>query len=285
MLYKNVGDGIDITQANESLISTLQGYQMQADEAEHIVDVFNEVANNFAIDTGGIGEALQRSASSLNAANTSLEQSVALVTAANTVVQNPEAVGTTFKTLSARIRGATTELQDLGEEEDEFTQTTSKLQNLIKSLTGFDILESDQKTFKSIYDILIGIGEEWGNLTDIEQASLGEALAGKRNANTLFAILDNMDTLKSAYKTAEESAGSAQREQENYQKGITYSINQAKAALEELSYDALNSDFLKNLIDIGTKVLEIIDKLIDNVGFLKTAFIGLGTVIGSKKLG
>ena len=71
---------------------------MQADEAEHIVDVFNEVANNYAIDTAGIGEALQRSAASLNAANTSLEQSVALVTAANTVVQNPESVGTTFKT-------------------------------------------------------------------------------------------------------------------------------------------------------------------------------------------
>lgn len=98
LLYKNVGDGIDITAANQSLISTLQGYQMQADEAEHIVDVFNEVANNYAIDTAGIGEALQRSAASLNAANTSLEQSVALVTAANTVVQNPESVGTTFKT-------------------------------------------------------------------------------------------------------------------------------------------------------------------------------------------
>ena len=48
--------------------------------------------------SAGIGEALQRSAASLNAANTSLEESVALVTAANTVVQNPESVGTTFKT-------------------------------------------------------------------------------------------------------------------------------------------------------------------------------------------
>ena len=207
LLYKNVGDGIDITSANQSLISTLQGYQMQADEAEHIVDVFNEVANNYAIDTAGIGEALQRSAASLNAANTSLEQSVALVTAANTVVQNPESVGTTFKTLSARIRGATTELADLGEEEDEFTQTTSKLQNLVKSLTGFDILESDQKTFKDIYTILVGIGEKWQELDDIERASLGEALAGKRNANTLYAVLDNINTLKDAYETAENSAG------------------------------------------------------------------------------
>lgn len=42
-LYKNVGDGIDIDTANESLISTLKGFQLEADQAEHIVDVFNEV--------------------------------------------------------------------------------------------------------------------------------------------------------------------------------------------------------------------------------------------------
>ena len=208
-----------------------------------------------------------------------------MVTAANTVVQNPESVGTTFKTLSARIRGATTELQDLGEEEDEFTETTSKLQNLVKGLTGFDILESDQKTFKSIYDILIGIGKEWKNLDDIERASLGEALAGKRNANTLYAVLDNIETLENAYQTAEESAGSAQREQENYQKGITYSINQAKAALEELSYDAINSDFLKGLVDTGTNIIEILDKIIDKFGLFKTLLVGAGTIYGSQKLG
>lgn len=285
LLYKNVGDGIDITSANQSLISTLQGYQMQADQAEHIVDVFNEVANNYAIDTAGIGEALQRSAASLNAANTSLEESVALVTAANTVVQNPESVGTTFKTLSARIRGAKTELSDLGEEEDEFTETTSKLRDLIKGLTGFDILEADEQTFKSIYDILVGIGKEWKNLSDIEQASLGEALAGKRNANTLYAILDNIDTLTNAYETAENAAGSAQREQENYEKGIEYSVNRAKAALQELAFDAINSDFLKGLIDFGTNAINLLDTIIDKFGLLKTAIIAIGTVWGTKNLG
>ena len=43
LLYKNVGDGIDINEANESLISTLRGFKLEADQAEHIVDVFNEV--------------------------------------------------------------------------------------------------------------------------------------------------------------------------------------------------------------------------------------------------
>lgn len=43
-LYKNVGDDIDIDSANESLISTLKGFQLEADQAEHIIDVFNEVS-------------------------------------------------------------------------------------------------------------------------------------------------------------------------------------------------------------------------------------------------
>ena len=92
-LYKNVGDGIDIDAANESLISTLKGFQLEADQAEHIVDVFNEVSNNESISSGGIGEALQRSAASFNAASTSLEKSVSLVTATNSVLQDPEKVG------------------------------------------------------------------------------------------------------------------------------------------------------------------------------------------------
>ena len=49
--------------------------------------------NNYAIDSAGIGEALQRSAASFNAANTDLSKSIALITATNEVIQNPEVVG------------------------------------------------------------------------------------------------------------------------------------------------------------------------------------------------
>lgn len=96
LLYKNVGDGINIDEANESLISTLRGFKLEADQAEHIIDVFNEVSNNEAISSAGIGDALQRSAAAFNAANTSLEKSVALVTATNSVIQDPDKVGYTY---------------------------------------------------------------------------------------------------------------------------------------------------------------------------------------------
>jgi TP901 family phage tail tape measure protein len=145
----------------------------------YIIDSINNVANNEPIDTAGIGEALQRSAAAFNAANTDLQESIALVTSTNSVLQSPDKVGSMWTTVSARIRGATTELEEAGEDTDGMVESTSKLQALIKGMTGFDILEEDGKTFKSIYDIIIGIGEEFQNLDDIDQASLLEALAGE----------------------------------------------------------------------------------------------------------
>ena len=108
-LYQTVGDNMTQQTASESLISTMKGFQLEADEAESVVDRINEVANNYAIDTAGIGEALQRSASAFNTAHTDLDKSIALITASNTVLQDPEKVGTMWNTVAMRIRGASTE--------------------------------------------------------------------------------------------------------------------------------------------------------------------------------
>lgn len=275
LLYKNVGDGINIDEANESLVSTLKGFKLEADQAEHIVDVFNEVSNREPISSSGIGEALQRSAASFNAANTSLEKSVALVTATNSVLQDPEKVGNMWKTVSARIRGAKTELEEAGEDTDGMVESTSKLQALIKGMTGFDIMESDGKTFKDIYDIIIGIGKKWQDLNDVDRASLLEKLAGKNQSNALAAALSQVDLLKKAYGEATNAEGSAREENSKYQQSVQYSIDQTKAKLEELANDTLNSKFLKGLINAGGKIIDILDIIIKNVGILKPLIAGL----------
>ena len=285
MIYKNVGDGIDIDQANEYLISTLRGFSLEAKDAMDIIDSINEVANNEPISSAGIGDALQRSAAAFNAANTSLQESIALVTSTNSVLQSPEKVGSMWTTVSARIRGATTELEEAGLETDGMVESTSKLQAMIKGMTGFDILESDGKTFKSIYDIIVGIGDEFQSLSDIDQAALLEALAGKRQSNALAATLNNIDLLKKAYGEATNAEGSAMAEQEKYQQSIQYSIDRTKASLEELANDFISSDFLKGLIDSGDKLINLLDLLIDKFGVLGTTAIVGGGILGIKNLG
>ena len=88
-IYTVVGDEISgVEDATQSLISTMAAFKDEmgslsdADFALSIVDKFNEVSNNFSISSGGIGEALTRSASSLAAANNTLDESIALITAA-----------------------------------------------------------------------------------------------------------------------------------------------------------------------------------------------------------
>ena len=277
-LYKNVGDDITIDDASESLISTLQGFQLAYTDAESIIDKFNEVSNNFAISSGDIGEALQRSAAAFNSANTSLSQSIALIAGTNEIVQDADSVGSMWTTVSARIRGATSELEDLGEESDEYVESTSKLRDLVKGITGVDIMETEDE-FKDIYTIVTEIGEVWDDISDINQAALLEALAGKRQANRLAATLTNIERVKEAYQTAEESAESAAREQENYEKSIQYSLDRFTASLEELIYDLINSQLIKNVVDIGTTILEFLDTLVEHLGMFGSLSI-VGTLLG-----
>lgn len=104
-IYAVVGDEIEgVEDATQSLVSTMTAFKSEIGDmsdsefALGIVDKMNEVANNYAISSGGIGEALQRSASSMAAANNTLDETIALITAANEVAQNPEKVGNAMKT-------------------------------------------------------------------------------------------------------------------------------------------------------------------------------------------
>lgn len=97
-LLQRVGDNMTQESSAQGMISTLKGFNLEADQALDIVDKVNEVANTQPIDTSGLFEGLQRSASSMSAANNSLEQTMALITAANSVVQDPDRIGNAFKT-------------------------------------------------------------------------------------------------------------------------------------------------------------------------------------------
>ena len=188
-----------------------------------------------------------------------------------------------WRTVSARLRGSETELKEMGEDTDGLVTSTSKLQALVKGITGFDIMK-DKDTYKDIYDIVLGIGEKWQDLSDIDRASLLEALAGKQQSNALAAALNNIDILKKSYEEATNAEGSAREENEEYAKSIQASINLTKAKLEELANDLLSSDFLKGLIDSGGTALDIINGLfngLQNISSLGGNISSLGGILGT----
>lgn len=283
-IYAVVGDEIEnVEDASQSLISTMAAFKDEtnglsdSDFALSIVDKFNEVSNNFSISSGGIGEALTRSASSLAAANNTLDESIALITAANTVVQDPAAVGTAFKTISMRIRGAKTELEDAGLETEGMVESTSKLREEILALSGVDIMASATE-FKSTYQILDELADKWQNLTDIQQASITELIAGKRQGNIISSIMANFDVARKVLETSAGSAGSAMAEHEKYMNSIEAKLSQLKASWQSFAQTFMSSEFLKGSIDVLKVLLDLLEKLVDTFGTLGTIGLGFGIV-------
>ena len=73
---------------------------------------------------------------------------------------------------------AKTELQDAGEEVDEYVNSTSKMREELKALTGVDIM-IDDANFKDLYQIMSELSVAYEKLADIDKANVTEILFGK----------------------------------------------------------------------------------------------------------
>lgn len=99
----NVSEFEGIDEATESLVSMSQAYK-DLDKMD-IIDVLNNIGNNYSISTDGLATALKDSASALVTANNDLNEAVSLTTAGNAITQDPSKVGAGLRTISLRLVG------------------------------------------------------------------------------------------------------------------------------------------------------------------------------------
>ncbi len=274
---------VSTDEATTGLTSIIKGFNLNVSDAEHVADVLVEVGQKYAVSAGEMMEAYERSGAALNATNTSFEKSAGLIAAANAAVQDSSTVGTALKTISARIRGSKTDLDELGESTDDLAEGFSKYASEIKALTGFDIMvDGTTDTFKDLYDIMEGIAGVWDKLTDTQQARVAEILGGTRQLQVISSILGNWGDAAGAYETAMNAAGAASKANSVYMKTAAAHIGQFKAAFQELSSNLIKSGFITTIIDIGTTILSILNtvvKLIDSLGGLNTVLTATAGIL------
>lgn len=279
-VYFSVADGIEnIDDATSVLISTMQAFNMEAEESMFLADKLNELGNTTPASARDLGEALKRSSAAMAAANTDLDKTLGLIVAAQATVQNAEVVGTALKTLSMRVRGAKVELEEAGLETDNMATSTAKLREEVLALTHGKVdIMIDDETFKDIFVILQEISHEWDNINDVPQAALLNLLGGQRQANVLAAIIENFELAEEAAQTSMGAAGSAMKENEKQIQSLEGRITLFKAAWESLSETLLDSEGLKSIVDMGTGAIETLDKLVQSIGGVGTAIAALSGV-------
>lgn len=172
------------------------------------------------------------------------------------------------------MRGATTELEEMGESTDGLASSTSKLRDEIMALTGVDIM-LDEDTFKSPFVMLQEMSKVWDKLTDVSRANVLELLGGKRQANVLSSIITNFDKAEEALATSSNSTGSALAEHAKWLDSIEAKTNQLKASWQALSKDFINSSLVKSGISILTGIASAVDNVVNAFGgFGSVAFVG-----------
>ena len=168
---------------------------------------------------------------------------------------------------------AKTELEEAGLETDGMVESTAKLRSEILALSGVDIMENANE-FKSTYKIMDELAQKWGDLSDIQQATVTELIAGKRQGNIVSSLMSNFDTAREALDTSLNSAGSAMAEHAKWSDSLEARLNKLKATWQSFSQTFLQSDFLKVSVETLKILLNILDKLTGDFGVLGT--IGLG---------
>lgn len=275
-IFYNVSDEMDnINVSTDALIATMSAFDVEAQDVYSVIDKINEVSNKTSISSGGLAEAITRGASAMAMAGNDINETLALIVAGNETVRNPAMVGAGLKTLSLRIRGAKTELQEMGEEVDEYVMSTSKMRDSILELTGVDIMENES-TFKSTYQVLKEISEIQDELSDIDLANVTEQLFGKQRANIGASILQNFDDAEKALSYSLNAAGSAAAEHEHWMESIEASENQAAAAMQNFSRTILESGVVKFYYDAQTGILGFLTQIVDTLGTIPTLAAAAG---------
>lgn len=296
----NVSEFEGIDEATESLVSMSQAYK-DLDKMD-IIDVLNNIGNNYSISTDGLATALKDSASALVTANNDLNEAVSLTTAGNAITQDPSKVGAGLRTISLRLVGteeAKQELSDLGEETDGMITTVSKLRDTIMDATkaassdgkGFDILDSNGN-YKSTYEIMQGLADLYDDIVKKDK-ELGtnnlnlllETIAGKNRSNIAASILQNGDMLRSVYKDAQNSEGSAEQELNSYLDSIDGKMAQLENRAQEFWFKVIDSETIKNGIDLLTSLVKGATDFVDTVGLLPTILTGISAALSFKNVG
>lgn len=267
-IMTNIAEGLNSSsEAATILISVLKGTGISAEYAERVLDKLNEVSNNNAIGFDNLARMLQTTSSTMSVLGNTIDETIGLLTGAFEVIQD-ERVAKGLSTIGLRIAGLN---EDLSEE----LGLTNDINKSLEKYAGISIFDEQSGQLRSTYDILSDLAEVWDTLSINAQATILTKLGGKGRADIASALLTNWEAVKKAVDDAQNSLGSAAKENERYADSIEGRLQTLRNTWSEIKTNFVESDFFKDILDFLSSVSTIIKNL--NLDLYKTLAI-LGSV-------
>lgn len=288
-LLANIGD-ISQDTASKFLLAVDAAWKLNGSESElmTVMDGLNEITNKNAVDMEALTSGITVAGSVFAEAGESVQTFSSLVGAGVAATQRSGSeISRGLRTIVMNIRQIKGETED-GELID--GESIAKASNALREYAGISTMANGQLRLSS--DVLKDLAGKWNSLDTVAQSAIAEALAGKRQANILTALMGSWDTVEKMMQDYADGAGSALRENEIYLDSWEAKSKKLKATWTEFVSHLVETDTIKGALDGVIGLVELLDStgghLIVTIGGITAAVLLLGqakkAVMGSEAL-
>lgn len=271
--------GISGEESINLLTNAMNGFQMSASQAMEVSDRFAALAAASATDYEELATALSKVAAQANLAGMSMDFTLGLIAKGIEVTREaPETIGTSLKTVIARMR----ELTDYGstlEDGMDVNRVAKAFANI-----GVEMMDEEGQ-FRDLEDVLTEVGQKWDTLTTNQKANVAVAAAGTRQQSRFIAMMQDFDRTLELVNISANSYGATLAQQAKYMEGIEAKTTLMKNAFQKAIMEISNSDVIIGVIELITNALEHYEVILG--ALITTGIIWLGiktaTIIVSTK--
>jgi TP901 family phage tail tape measure protein len=248
--------GIQASEAVDFLTAAVNGFNLAATAAEDIADKFSSISAASATDFEELAIAMSKVAPVAYSAGVGVDFMMGvLAKGLETTREAPENIGTAFKTIFARMR----EVTDIGKA----TEDGMSLNRVEKALASINVpLRSASGQFRNLEEVLMDVGNQWEELTSIEQAYLATALAGTRQQPRLLAIFNDFERTKELIELSSEATGQLAFQHVEYMQGAEAALAGLKTSWEGFIMAFTETELIIDGIRLLTDVINILVAII-----------------------
>ena len=260
--------GIDASEAADDVQGVINQFGLTSDDTAHIVDTFNYISSNIAVDYSkgiqGLAEAVQGSGNVAQMAGLSFEQYGSIIAK---VMEQTRMDGSR---ISNGLRTIMTRLSKASSMDE--TVDNATLSKASESLNKIGIqVYTTAGEYREFDTIMTELAGKWDSLTDAQKENISFSIAATRQTATLKAILNNWTDSMNLATEATEDNGSALKNQEKYEKSLAGRITKIKTQLQNFAVDFFDDGSVDNAISLFTKLTEVLEGLGDTVGTIPLA--------------
>lgn len=252
----------DSADSAKSLVTIGNAYKLEASEMENVVSKLLALDTTTNTVAGELSVAIAKTAQNAQMANLSIDQLAASIAGLKDTTGRTEAeLATSINQILARMNNVklgkyVMELEDGGTED--ITQALNDTEKILDTV-GIKLRDSKEQ-FRAVDDVLQEVAEHWNEFNNVQQSAISTTIAGSRHRNTFIAMMENWDRIQQLVTVSAESAGLAVEKYDKYLDSIEAKSQELSTAMKEFWNDLVPDDFVGNMMDAGTAVVQFADK-------------------------